>query len=133
MVLPEEPDLARLFEDLEFKEEEPKTPPSTIRCSCGAVMAIRMPCQCPRCHAVKPFWREKDGSTVALQHLDLGRLTMIARTLGERAEGYETAWPERRRELEIALDIVFNEISTRDKEIEQQRGILSALMKGFKR
>jgi hypothetical protein len=119
-----------LFKSLEI-EEEPEGPDPMIRCACGALVRVTMPCLCPKCHSVKAFWREKDGSTIALSKLDLGRLTMIGRTLGERAEKYRSSWPEHYQQIEIALDIVFAEISSRDKEIDQQRSILSGLMKGL--
>lgn len=120
-----------LFEGLKI-EEESKSPPGIIRCACGAMVTIRMPCLCSQCKAVKDYWRNADGTTVKLTDLDLGRLTMIQRTLGTRAEESRQSWPERYREIEIALDIVFNEIGSRDKEIDQQRGILRGLMKGMR-
>lgn len=61
--------------------------------------------------------------------MDLGHLNNCVRMLAEKAEEYPA---ELRRPLEDALDILYAEIGSRDKEISQLTGIQSALLRSLK-
>lgn len=109
-ILKDSADLTHLFERLEI-EAEPKITPSCIRCVCGGLVTLRLPCLCPTCSDPKPYWIQGDGSAVRLAKLGLGRLSLIVQTLGARAERYASE-PENLDAIRVALDLVYAEIAS---------------------
>lgn len=134
------PDLDRLFDQQQAQErevisEEEMTKLDTIdshtscmRCKCGEIIYFRLPCYCPNCQEPKCFWRMLDGIK-PLPKMDLGHLSNTIKVLALRAEKYPTG--EARKEIEIAMDIIYAEIGSRDLEIKQATGIHNTLKKSL--
>lgn len=101
---------------------------SCMRCKCGEIIYFKLPCFCPRCQEPKCFWRMSD-KTLALGKMDLGHLSNTIRILAERAEKYPSG--EARKEIEIAMDLIYAELGSRDLEIKQASGILGALKRSL--
>lgn len=94
-----------------------------VRCKCGSLVTITIPTQC-KCGRRFCYWKDINSKIKRLDQMDLGHLTNCVRMLGEKAEKYP---PELRERFEIALDIFYAEIASRDKEIAQATGILAAI------
>ncbi len=119
-------EMASLF-DSEFDEQVGAVSKgvSNIRCKCGMVVPITLPSLCPKCQDPKPYWRERNGNTIPLSKMGLGHLTNTVRILAARAEAYPQG--EHRTAIEIAMDLIYQEIGSRDKEITQVTGMMAAL------
>ena len=120
-------DLAKLFE---FAETEPQhlDPKSEYaRCKCGRVNDVRMPTIC-ECGEHKLFWKPQGETTQGLDKLSLGHLTCITKYLASRLEEH----PDQFKTIEVALDLIYLHIQSREKEISQISGIGAALQRSMK-
>ena len=98
-----------------------------IRCQCGAQVNVSIPSRC-RCGDLKSYWKTGDGKVIKVSQMTLGHLSNSIRILGERAG--EVPMEERER-IEIALDMLYAELGTRDTEITQATGIMAALTRSI--
>lgn len=120
-------------EDRDYKDPlEDEDPPIQVdfgnhylRCKCGYLFSISMPCYC-ECGARKGYWKT-DGKLFPLSKMDLGHLTSCIKTLSERLG--QPHWKVHQTSIEVALDIFYAELGSRDKEIAQATGIQRALFK----
>lgn len=110
----------------EFSASRQKSGSSVIRCKCGELVQITLPCICPRCQDPKSYWRMATGQVLKLKDIKLGHLTNIIKLLGSKAEEYSSL-PEFRSAIEIAMDLVYAELGSREKEIAQLSRIGKAL------
>jgi hypothetical protein len=120
------PDLDRLFE--EQSDDLEWTTPQIVRCKCGHLVSVRIPSRCALCQKIHAYWVTIDGSRKALSQMDLGHLNNCVRMLAAKAEEYPT---ELRGKFEDALDILYAEIGSRDKEIAQLTGIQAAIQRSL--
>lgn len=97
---------------------------SLIRCKCGEIINVNIPTICKSCNKHHAYWRDLEGNVKPLSKLAVGHLANIVKILAERVE---TSTPETRPRLETAMDLVYLEIQSRDKEIAQLSGIGKAL------
>jgi len=102
---------------------------SMIRCKCGNLVSLRLPCVCSQCNDPKAYWRMLDGSVLPLSKMDLGHLTNTVKMLAAKTEEYPQG--QFRQALEIAIDLFYAEIGSRDKEIAQASGIMAALQRSL--
>lgn len=95
--------------------------PVIKRCECGLLNSLSMPFVC-KCGKPEHSWQELDGKIVRLQDMSLGHLSNTIRLVAARAE-------KRPNEpcYEVALDLFYAELATRDLEIKQTTGIMAAL------
>ena len=100
-----------------------------VRCNCGKLVTLTIPTEC-ECGKRFAYWQDIQGKTKSLAQMDLGHLNNCVRMLAAKAEKYP---PELRGRFEVALDIFYAEIGSRDKEIAQATGILAAVMRGVAR
>jgi hypothetical protein len=120
------------MEDVSEEEYESLNSPkniSSIRCKCGALVWLRMPCLCSKCKDPKMYWRMMDGKVVSLAKMDLGHLSNVVRMLAHKAEQYPSG--DFRAEIEIAMDLIYAEIGSRELETEQLSGIMGALQRSL--
>jgi hypothetical protein len=125
MIIPDEPDLAKLFEASE-EDDHPDRElggNSLARCKCGRLNNISKPMIC-KCGERKTFLETLDGRLIPLHKMTLGHLTNIIKFLATKAE-------DCRAEVEIAMDLIYLEIGSRDKEITQISGIGAALQRSL--
>jgi hypothetical protein len=121
------PDLERLFE----QEEQDLEPPAGLaRCQCGNLFILGFPLRCNGCGKAKAFWHTADKKIISLGQMTVGHLTSVIKLLAEQSEQYPASQRER---FEIALDILYAELGSRDKEIKQLGGIQAALFRGVDR
>lgn len=99
------------------------------RCKCGRLFSLRIPSKCA-CGDFKSYWKTLDGRVMKLSEMTLGHLNNSIRMLGEAAE---KAPPGEREEFEIALDMLYAELGSRDKEIAQATGIMAALTRSIQK
>lgn len=99
-----------------------------IRCSCGQVTWVSGPCICIKCGYKFKYWLV-ERELISFSKLKLDHILNIIRHLGEQAERFPSGEP--RTKIEIALDLFYEEIASRDQEITQNTGIMSALTKGL--
>lgn len=124
------PDLDRLFDHSEEPQHPdeglPEFPKHTkmIRCKCGHLMSVSIPAVCPGCRGPKAFWTMIDSRVIRLSDMKLDHLSNCIRMLAQKCED---APLELREKYEVALDIMYAELGSRDKEIAQATGILAAL------
>jgi hypothetical protein len=102
---------------------------SMARCKCGEVNNITIPMVC-KCGEPKALWKTLEGKLIRVQDMTLGHLNNSIRLLAEKSEEYPAS--ERAR-FEIALDILYAELGTRDKEITQATGIMAAIMRAVEK
>lgn len=111
-----EPELQSLFEDFG----------GVARCVCGRLVSTKRPSYCSQCREVHKYWTLTDGTVITLGRMKLGHLSSSIKMLAEQIDKYQS-----RSEIEEALDIMYAELATRDKEIAQDSGILAGLRKAF--
>ncbi|HEY6019891.1 MAG TPA: hypothetical protein VIY48_08305 [Candidatus Paceibacterota bacterium] len=124
-----DPDLDRLFDRSENQapdEDLPEFPRHTtmIRCKCGRLVSVSIPARCIGCQESKAFWTTIDSRVIRLSDMKLDHLSNCIRMLAQKCED---APLELREKYEVALDIMYAELGSRDKEIAQATGILAAL------
>ena len=99
-----------------------------VRCKCGELFSVLKPTKCEKCGDLKCYWTLMDGSVKRLEDMDMGHLTnavkMLARKLEVDGPKLTLMW---RESMELAIDLFYREIGSRDKEIEQASGIMAAL------
>lgn len=117
------PDLDRLFAE----ESQLQQSNSLYRCKCGKLIQTDMPRRCD-CGEVHCFWTVLGGTVKRLEAMDLGHLNNCVRMLAQKMEEYPA---ELRTAYEEALDILYSEIDSRDKEIAQVTGIHQALLRSL--
>jgi hypothetical protein len=130
------PDLDRLFTE-DYAEKQALSEQETdfsvgdiggmVRCKCGALVKLSAPSRC-ECGKRYAYWTDISGKVYRLQQMDLGHLNNCVRMLAAKSEKYPG---ESRAYFEVALDILYEEIGSRDKEIAQLTGIQAALMRSF--
>lgn len=98
-----------------------------VRCKCGRLVGLAVPSQC-ECGKRYAYWTDITGKVKRLDQMDLGHLNNCVRMLAAKAEQHPA---ELRERFEIALDILYAEIGSRDKEITQLTGIQAALFKSL--
>lgn len=123
-----DPDLDFLVEE-EFKRLGDNRYCAGMRCNCGQIVFIKMPCLCPKCGEAKCYWRTLEGDVKALEDMDLGQLSNTVRMLAKKTEAYPSG--ETRKDLEIAIDLIYAEIGSRDHEITQAAGMMGALKRSL--
>lgn len=102
----------------------------TFACgNCQRIISYALPCYCV-CGELKAYWW-KEGKAIRISSMDLGFLANTVRLLGERAEKYPSG--EGRKKIEVALDIFYAEIASRDQETKQITGIMGALQRSLGR
>lgn len=101
---------------------------SCVRCDCGELIFFKMPCLCPKCSEPKLFWRTVNA-IVPFSQMNLGHLSNVIKILGERAEKHPTGVA--RQEIEIAMDLIYAEINSRDLELKQINSIHNALKRSL--
>lgn len=128
------PDLQRLFDQQEAQAESEGATNlhtfgsmSMIRCKCGEICDIRIPTRCV-CGDIKAFWKTVDSRILRLDQMTLGHLNNCVRALAAKADELP---PSQREKYEIALDLLYSEIGSRDKEIAQVTGIMAALTRSL--
>lgn len=99
-----------------------------IRCKCGYVCDIRVPTICEGCGDAKAYWKTLDNRVLKLSKMTLGHLNNTIRILAAKAETLPAGQRER---LEIALDLLYAELGSRDQEISQASGIMAALTRSL--
>lgn len=118
-------------EDVQDSEEGALVPDRTgtsmARCKCGRLFSLRIPSRCP-CGDLKSYWKTLDGKVMKLSQMTLGHLNNSIRMMGEAAE---KAPQGEREEFEIALDMLYAELGSRDAEIAQATGIMAALTRSL--
>lgn len=107
---------------------ELKTRFSMVRCACGSLQPVAIPTKCSRCEQILPYWKDFDRNIIHLSDMDLAHLSNAVRLLGLRAE---TAPSVLTGVYELALDLLYAEIATRDQEIQQASGIMAALQRSL--
>lgn len=112
----------------------PRKATPIIRCECGRLAKTNYPhlCECGQAHT----YFSSGGTTRKLEDVDVGYLSNLARRFGEMATEYTLATGSEyaRHQLkafEVALDLIYKEIGTREKEIAQLGGIMGALKKSL--
>jgi hypothetical protein len=125
MILPDEPDLEKLFEEQSSRSVGPQ-----VRCECGWLVDLKLPSVCAKCSKPFPYWTTLEGATVKLSKMDLGHISATIKMLAQKAEQYPSD-SEHRRRVEVALDLFYAELADRDKEIGQLRGIEAALKRSL--
>jgi hypothetical protein len=121
------PDQGRLFSEEESVDVF-EVGVSMLRCKCGALVSVTMPTRCEQCKKPHAYWRDIHGKVLHLSKMGLGHLNNCVRMLAAKSEQYPA---ELRGKFEIALDILYAEIGSRDKEIQQVTGIHSALLRSL--
>lgn len=96
-----------------------------VRCACGELFFTRLPCLCDRCGSPKPYWKTLEGKTIKLSQMDTGHLANTIKMLAAKAEQYPGP------EIEIALDLMYAELGTREQEMNQLSGIEAALRRSL--
>lgn len=99
---------------------------SVARCACGARFRCTIPTKCA-CGATKPYWQDFHGKILKLSDMDLGYLRNIISLMSEKLKESPN-----RRDLEIAIDLVYEEIAAphREKQLTQLAGLARALKVG---
>lgn len=100
---------------------------SVLRCKCGRTFSIHIPSRCA-CGSLKSYWKTLDGKVMKLSQMTLGHLNNSIRMMGEAAE---KAPQGEREEYEVALDMLYAELGSRDTEIAQATGIMAALSRSL--
>lgn len=94
---------------------------------CNAAVNIKYPSICA-CGDIKHYWKTFEGKILDIRKMDLGHLSNSIRYLADIAEKY----PANLREpFEIALDILYAELGSREKETAQITGIQAALFRAI--
>lgn len=119
-------DLASLFTDPNEASSEIN---SHAICECGQVNSVSIPKIC-KCGKPKPYWTTLDHKVLKLSQMTMGHLNNSVRMLAEKMEQFPA---EQRTKYEVALDMLYEEIGNRPKEIEQMTGIMAALQRGIER
>lgn len=114
-----------------FQQSDSMKDASLRRCECGNLVAVKMPCLCSKCQKPHAYWKDLTGNVHALEAMPVAHLANIVRVLGERAEKYPQGIL--RTQIEIAMDLVYAEISSRDQELKQDAGIQAALTRSLAR
>jgi hypothetical protein len=121
-----------IFEEADARSEGdiPREPTdiTTVRCKCGNLVYLSFPTVCDGCKEANGYWKMMDGKVIHIKHMKLDHLTNCIKMLAEKAEKLP---PEHRGKHEIALDIMYLELGSRDKEIAQASGILGALRRSL--
>lgn len=119
------------FSDPDFSEKElPVHNPSYVRCACGNLFCTHIPCVC-RCGEIKAYWRS-GGKVHPLGDLSVGHLAEIVKLLAEHlGREIEKGRQEGVKLYEVAIDIVYREIGSRDQELTQLAGIAAALTRSI--
>jgi hypothetical protein len=124
---PNDIDVEKLFEELGAENSASDLElggNSLARCACGKLNNISRPMVCA-CGSQKLFWKTLEGQLLPLSKMSLGHLTNCVKFLAEKAaEGSKPA-------IEIALDLIYLEIGSREKEITQISGISAALQRSL--
>jgi hypothetical protein len=117
-------------DQIRSEAEYPEIPrhTSVLRCKCGGLIRISVPAVCSNCQEAKGFWTMIDGSIIKLSDMKLDHLTNCIKLISDKIESYP---PEAREKLEIALDIMYLELGSRDAEIKQANGIMGALRRSL--
>lgn len=103
---------------------KPKEDRSIIRCKCGVTVNITWPTKCPGCGDIKAYWKTIDGKILRLSEMTLGHLTSTIKLISEKSA---EAFSKSQEIFETTLDLLYEELGSRDKEIDQASGILAAL------
>ena len=101
---------------------------NTVLCKCGQVVNITMPTRCLGCGDKKSYWRTADKRCIKISDMNLGHLTSSIKYLAEKME---KAPAFLKTEFEVALDLLYEELGSRDKETKQLSGIRAALFKSL--
>jgi hypothetical protein len=97
------------------------------RCKCGALFTLSMPSYC-MCGEAKCYWRTIEGEVLTLDKMKIGHLTSSIKMLAEKMDSLHG---EIRTKYEIALDLLYKELGSREKETNQLVGIQAALFRSI--
>lgn len=123
------PDLEALFD----QDQEEATDLTKLafdgmaKCSCGNIYSVGFPCYCV-CGLPKAYWRDIKGKLCQISGMTLGHLNNTIRLLAAKMESYPVS---DRSRFETALEILYAELGSRDKEIQQVTGIMGALTRSL--
>lgn len=97
------------------------------RCKCGALFSLAMPGYC-LCGEAKRYWRTLEGEVFTLDKMKIGHLTSSIKLLATKMDSLHG---DIRTKYEIALDLLYAELGSREKETSQLAGMQAALFRSL--
>jgi hypothetical protein len=94
------------------------------RCRCRQLFTLSMPGRCDFCGEIERYWRTSAGQVLTLDKMKTEHLVASIKMLARKMDGTSDYLLER---YEIAIDLLYEELGSRDKEITQLEKIRAVI------